>query len=205
MKPSCILSRCWNICTRYYYLLPPRCKFYGLGNAFRRSRADGSPYSPPSVDSTGDLLTLVPLRDPANITAAPAARAASPTPSSTSTAAHSVLSATTTSTAATSTTNLVSPSPAKRLRLDSVFDTRRGYHIPLVSLTERKDGLQHNAPPAPMPVSLGPADWRSWLGGLVGSRSVTGDEIDALCTLPPPYPASFHFYVAPDWLLYARS
>jgi len=47
---------------------------------------------------------------------------------------------------------------------------------------ERKDGSQHNAPPAPVPVSLGPADWRSWLGGLVGSGSVTGDEIDALCT-----------------------
>ena len=49
---------------------------------------------------------------------------------------------------------------------------------------ERKDGAQRTAPPAPAPVSLGPADWRSWLGGLVGSKAVTGDQIDALCTTP---------------------
>ena len=54
--------------------------------------------------------------------------------------------------------------------------------MPLVSLTERKDGVQRTAPPAPVPVSLGPADWRSWLGALVGSKAVTGDQIDALCT-----------------------
>lgn len=53
--------------------------------------------------------------------------------------------------------------------------------MPLVSLTERKDGTQSTAPPAPAPVSLGPAGWRSWLGGLVGSKAVTGDQIDALC------------------------
>jgi hypothetical protein len=182
MKPLCILFRCWNTCTRFHYLLSRQCECPGLDKAFRRSRANDPSYSPPSVDPTGDLLTLVPLRDPANITAAPAARAASPTPSSTSTAVHSVLSTTTTSTAATSTTGVASSSPAKCLRFDSLFNMRRGYHIPLVSLTERKDGSQHNAPPAPSPVSLGPADWRSWLGGLVGSASVTGDEIDALCT-----------------------
>jgi hypothetical protein len=69
------------------------------------------------------------------------------------------------------------------LRLDTLFNIRRGYHIPLVSLTERKDDTQqHDVPPAPAPVSLGPADWKSWLGGLVGSASVTGDQIDALCT-----------------------
>jgi len=44
----------------------------------------------------------------------------------------------------------------------------------------------HTAPPVPAPVSLGPADWRSWLGGLVGSNSkvVTGDQIDALLAGP---------------------
>jgi syntaxin-binding protein 5 len=77
----------------------------------------------------------------------------------------------------------MSSSPLKCLRLDSLFNIRRGYHVPLVSLTERKDGTQCTAPPAPAPVSLGPADWRSWLGGLVGSKVVTGDQIDALCTL----------------------
>lgn len=134
------------------------------------------------MDSTGDLLTLVPLCDPAYTTTTPTARAASPTPS-TSTATHSVLSATMTNTNATATAGIASPSPARRLHLDSLFNTRRGYHVPLVSLTERKDGAQHNAPPAPTPVNLGPADsdWRSWLGGLVGSSNVTGDQIDALC------------------------
>jgi len=73
-------------------------------------------------------------------------------------------------------------SPVKCLRLDSLFNIRRGHHVPLVSLTERKDGAQPTAPAAPAPVSLGPADWRSWLGGLVGSKAVTGDQIDALCT-----------------------
>jgi hypothetical protein len=131
--------------------------------------------SPPSVDSTGDFLTLVSLRDPANISPNPAARAASPTPSSTSTATSPVFSV-------TSTASVASPSPTKCLRLDSLFNTRRGYHIPLVSLTERKHGTLHDAPPAPTPVSLGPADWRSWLGGLVGLGSVTGGQIDALCT-----------------------
>ena len=134
------------------------------------------------MDSTGDFLTLVPLLDTVNIPA-------SPTPSSTGTTARSVLSATTTNTAVTSTAGVAS-SPARRLRLDSLFNTRRGYHVPLVSLTVRKDGSQHTAPPAPAPVSLGPADWRSWLGGLVGSGSTTGDEIDILCmwtrSLPVP-------------------
>jgi len=129
------------------------------------------------VDFTGDLLTLVPLLDTANTTTSPAARAASPTPSSASTTARSVLSA-------TSTVGVASLSPARCLRLDSLFNTRRGYHIPLVSLTERKDGSQHTAPLAPAPVSLGPADWRSWLGGLVGSGSVTGDEIDTILAGP---------------------
>jgi len=78
----------------------------------------------------------------------------------------------------------MSLSPVKCLRLDSLFNIRRGHHVPLVSLTERKDGAQHTAPPAPAPVSLGPADWRSWLGGLVGSKAVTGDQIDALLAGP---------------------
>jgi len=129
---------------------------------------------PPSVDPTGDFLTLVPLHDPANISPPPSARATSPTPSSTS----AVLS--------TKSTAIVgSPSPAKCLRLDTLFNIRRGYHIPIVSLTERKDDTQqHDVPPAPAPVSLGPADWKSWLGGLVGSASVTGDQIDALLAGP---------------------
>ncbi|KAI0003744.1 lethal giant larvae like, C-terminal-domain-containing protein [Russula compacta] len=102
------------------------------------------------------------------------------------TATRSVHSATTTSASTTATAGNASPSPARRLHLDSLFNTRRGYHVPLVSLTERKDGAQHNAPPAPTPVNLGPADsdWRSWLGGLVGSGNVTGDQIDALLAGP---------------------
>jgi hypothetical protein len=132
------------------------------------------------MDSTGDLLTLVPLHDSAYTSAVPLAPA-SPTPSSTSTVARSVISVTTTDTAATSTTSVAVQSPAKRLRLDSFFNTRRGYHVPLVSLVERKDNTERTTPPAPAPVSLGPADWRTWLGGLVGSGNVTGDQIDALC------------------------
>jgi syntaxin-binding protein 5 len=57
--------------------------------------------------------------------------------------------------------------------------------VPLVSLTERKDGTEHGTPPAPAPVSLGPADWRTWLGGLVGSGSITGDQMHALCVCSP--------------------
>lgn len=132
------------------------------------------------MDSTGDFLTLVPLLDAVNIPD-------SPTPSSTSTTSRTVLSATTTNTAVTSTAGVAS-SPARRLRLDSLFNTRRGYHVPLVSLTVRKDGSQHTAPPAPAPVSLGPADWRSWLGGLVGSGILTGDEIDVLCMWTRSHP-----------------
>ena len=80
---------------------------------------------------------------------------------------------------------VASQSPAKSLRLDSLFNIRRGYHIPLVSLTERKDGTERSAPPAPAPVSLGPADWRTLLSGLVGSGSVTGDQIDVLRMYSP--------------------
>ena len=128
------------------------------------------------MDPTGDFLTLIPLRDPAVTSPSPSARATSPTPSSTSAAASSVLSM-------KSTPVVGSPSPIKCLRLETLFNTRRGYHVPVVSLTERKDDTQqHDVPPAPAPVSLGPADWMSWLGGLVGSASVTGDQIDALCT-----------------------
>ncbi|KAH9081593.1 lethal giant larvae like, C-terminal-domain-containing protein [Lactarius deliciosus] len=136
---------------------------------------------PPSVDHTGDFLTLVPLHD---ITHTPALRAASPTPSQTSAAAVSILSSKTASTAPSTTTADPMPLSPVKLRLDSLFNIRRGYHVPLVSLTERKDGAQPAAPPAPAPVSLGPADWRSWLGGLVGSKVVTGDQIDALLAGP---------------------
>ncbi|KAI0257073.1 hypothetical protein BJV78DRAFT_1277663 [Lactifluus subvellereus] len=136
---------------------------------------------PPSVDSTGDLLTLIPLHDPSAVRPA---RAASPTPSSSSTAAPSIFSVVTTNTAATSSTGVASQSPAKSLRLDSLFATRRGYHVPLVSLMECKDGTERSTLPAPAPVSLGPADWRSLLGGLVGPGSVTGDQIDVLLAGP---------------------
>jgi len=130
------------------------------------------------VDSTGDFLTVVPLRDSATTSPTPAARAASPTSSPTKAATSPVLST-------KSTTTVTSPSPAKCLRLDTLFNIRRGYHIPLVSLTERKDDAQqHNVPTAPAPVSLGPEDWKSWIGGLVGSASVTGDQIDALLAGP---------------------
>ncbi|KAF8274032.1 lethal giant larvae like, C-terminal-domain-containing protein [Lactarius quietus] len=141
---------------------------------------------PPSVDHTGDLLTLVPLRDATHTPATPPqARAASPAPSQTSASAVSILSSKTASTApSTTTANSIPLSPIKCLRLDSLFNIRRGHHVPLVSLTERKDGTQRSAPPAPAPVSLGPADWRSWLGGLVGSKAVTGDQIDALLAGP---------------------
>ncbi|KAI9462922.1 lethal giant larvae like, C-terminal-domain-containing protein [Russula earlei] len=135
----------------------------------------------PSVDSSGDLLTLIPLHDPVKTSSVPAAHTTSPTPASTSTATRSVSA---TNTTATFTVGIAPPSPAKRLRLDTLFNIRRGYHVPLVSLTERKDGAQHNVPPAPAPVSLGPDDWRSWFGGLVGSTSVTGDQIDALLAGP---------------------
>ncbi|KAH9044417.1 lethal giant larvae like, C-terminal-domain-containing protein [Lactarius pseudohatsudake] len=137
---------------------------------------------PPSVDHTGDFLTLVPLHDIAHT---PALRAASPTPSQTSAAAVSILSSKTASTApSTTTADSIPLSPVECLRLDSLFNIRRGYHVPLVSLTERKNSAQPTAPPAPAPVSLGPADWRSWLGGLVGSKVVTGDQIDALLAGP---------------------
>ena len=140
--------------------------------------------SPPSVDHTGDLLMLIPLHDTAHTpTVPPQARATSPAPSQISAAAVSVLSSKMTSTApSTTTADSIPPSPIKSLRLDTLFNIRRGHHVPLVSLTERKDGTQRAAPPAPAPVSLGPADWRSWLGGLVGSKAVTGDQIDALRT-----------------------
>ena len=136
------------------------------------------------MDTTGDLLTLIPLHDTTHTPASPPhARAASPAPSQTSAATVSVLSSKTASTApSTTAADSIPLSPVKCLRLDSLFNIRRGYHVPLVSLTERKDGTQSTAPPAPAPVSLGPADWRSWLGGLVGSKAVTGDQIDALCT-----------------------
>ena len=132
------------------------------------------------MDSTGDFLTLVPLRDrdPANASPAPSSCATSPAPSSISAATSPILSV-------KSTAVVASPSSPKSLRLNTLFNIRRGYHVPLVSLTERKDDTQqHDVPPAPAPVSLGPAaDWMSWLGGLVGSAtSVTGDQIDALCT-----------------------
>jgi hypothetical protein len=171
-RASYILFPCWNTCTRYYCRLPRRCKC--TDDFSRQLKTNSSLDSPPSVDSTGDFLTLVPLRNYANTSPTPTARAVSPTPSSTSAAISTVFSV-------TSTTSVTSLSPAKGSRLDSLFNIRRGYHIPLVSLTERKDGAEHDAPPAPTPVSLGPADWRSWLGGLVGSGSVTGDQIDAIC------------------------
>ncbi|KAH9178656.1 lethal giant larvae like, C-terminal-domain-containing protein [Lactarius sanguifluus] len=123
----------------------------------------------------------VPLHDIAHT---PALRAASPTPSQTSAAAVSILSSKAASTAPSITTADSMPLSPVKLRLDSLFNIRRGYHVPLVSLTERKDGAQPTAPPAPAPVGLGPADWRSWLGGLVGSKVVTGDQIDALLAGP---------------------
>jgi hypothetical protein len=172
-RVSYILCQCWNTCTRYHCTLPRRCKC--TDNYTRQSKTDCLFDSPPSVDSTGDFLTLVPLSNPATTSPTPTARGVSPTPSSTSASKSTVLSATSTA--------VVAPqSPAKCLRLDSLFNTRRGYHIPLVSLTGRKDGAQYDAPAAPAPVSLGPADWRSWLGGIVGTGCVTGDQIDALCT-----------------------
>ncbi|KAF8506639.1 hypothetical protein F5888DRAFT_1644055 [Russula emetica] len=94
---------------------------------------------------------------------ASSARATSPTPSSISVATSPVLSK--------STAVVGSPSSANCLCPDTLFNIRRGYHIPLVFLTERKDDSdtqEHDVPPAPAPVSLDPADWKSWLGGWTG-------------------------------------
>lgn len=75
--------------------------------------------------------------------------------------------------------------PIRRAHLHTLFDVRRGYHTPLVALTERADGTTGTVPPQPQPVSIGPAGLlstaSSWFGGLVGQGSVSGDQIDALC------------------------
>ncbi|KAI0275129.1 hypothetical protein BC834DRAFT_965566 [Gloeopeniophorella convolvens] len=129
-----------------------------------------APYAP-SLDRTGDLLTIVPLHTPAANanTSTHAARASSPTPSAGSTAARSVRST------ATAPAPAPPASPARRLRLDTLFNVRRGYHTPLASLTARRDGGIPQPPPAPAPVGLGPAGWRAWLGGL-GDAGRLGDE-----------------------------
>ncbi|KAL1740665.1 hypothetical protein HDZ31DRAFT_47042, partial [Schizophyllum fasciatum] len=45
--------------------------------------------------------------------------------------------------------------------------------------------------PQPQPVSAGPATWSAWLGGLTGSGTMTGEQIDAMMAgpdRPPPRP-----------------
>lgn len=68
--------------------------------------------------------------------------------------------------------------------LDSFFSTKRGYHDPKVSLTERKDGICLKVPSQPQPVDLGPAGILAGagalLGGLMGTGAPTGVQIDTL-------------------------
>ncbi|THH21204.1 hypothetical protein EW146_g293 [Bondarzewia mesenterica] len=79
-------------------------------------------------------------------------------------------------------------SPIRRIHLHTLFNVRRGYHTPLVSLTERADGTSKTVPAQPQPVSIGPAGLLSvagsWLGGLVGQGSMSGDQIDTLLAGP---------------------
>ncbi|KAI0319430.1 lethal giant larvae like, C-terminal-domain-containing protein [Amylostereum chailletii] len=82
-------------------------------------------------------------------------------------------------------TSGTSPAPARRMVLDTFFNVRRGYYTPIVSLIERRDGGNPSVAAQPYPVSMGPSGWLSgaagaWLGGLVGTGSMTGAQIDAL-------------------------
>lgn len=75
-------------------------------------------------------------------------------------------------------------SPASGIVLDTMFNVRRGYYDPKVSLTERQDGSVPKVPPQPQPTSLGPAGILSGaeaiLGGLMGTGAPTGAQIDAI-------------------------
>ena len=77
---------------------------------------------------------------------------------------------------------------ANGIVLDTLFDVRRGYYDPKISLTERRDGTVQKVPPQPQPVSLGPAGILAGagalLGGLMGMGALTGAQIDSLreCT-----------------------
>ncbi|TFY82005.1 hypothetical protein EWM64_g2007 [Hericium alpestre] len=116
---------------------------------------------PVSPDATGDFLTITPLL---NRTSASASIYSDSSKQS----------------------SLLPPSsPIHRMHLLTLFDIRRGYHTPLVSLVEHQDGSTVDAVPAqPQPVSMAPAGLLTWLGGLVGQGAVRGDEIDALLAGP---------------------
>ncbi|KAI0046614.1 hypothetical protein FA95DRAFT_1582978 [Auriscalpium vulgare] len=145
-----------------------------------------SPY-PPSLDSTGDFVTVTPLRTtPASLRPP---RAASPTPSSASRSSHSPSRASSISSAHLPSVSLPPPGPARLTRLDTLFNVRRGYHVPLVALSDRRDGQPlPPVPPQPLAISAGPAGWLSaagsWFGGMVGTGSVSGDQIDAMLAGP---------------------
>ncbi|KAA1468094.1 hypothetical protein DENSPDRAFT_833291 [Dentipellis sp. KUC8613] len=131
---------------------------YSLPNLEQLHTLEFAAVSPlaPSPDITGDFITSTPL-----ITRAPS----SPTSSSQQPPAQ--------------------PSPIRRLHLHTLFNQRRGYHTPLVSLVERQDGSGvHSVPAQPQPVSVGPAGLLAWLGGLVGQGAVNGAQIDALLAGP---------------------
>jgi hypothetical protein len=63
----------------------------------------------------------------------------------------------------------------------SLFSQRRSYYkLPLVDLGAKRKPV----PPAPVPVSMGPANLMSTLVGLVsGPRVLTGEDIDVICEL----------------------
>lgn len=84
-------------------------------------------------------------------------------------------------------------SPVIAMHINTLFNIRRAYHVPLVSLTEGY-AAGKPIPPQPQPVGLGPAGLFSGLAWLVGQAeaAMTGDQVDALRTSPLSfYP---HFY-----------
>ncbi|KAI0059493.1 hypothetical protein BV25DRAFT_1918512 [Artomyces pyxidatus] len=148
----------------------------------------------PTLDPSGDFLSLTPLHPPRQ----PSVRSLSPPP-----AAKRSLSPAPSLSSVASLVSRAAPAyerPARsivrNIHLDTLFNVRRGYHTPVVSLTERTSGAGPSMPPQPQPVELGPAGWLStagsWLGGLgvAAMGSVSGDQIDALLAGPDrPVPA----------------
>lgn len=79
-------------------------------------------------------------------------------------------------------------SPVIAMHINTLFNIRRAYHVPLVSLTEGY-AAGKPIPPQPQPVGLGPAGLFSGLAWLVGQAeaAMTGDQVDALRTSPTSF------------------